>query len=254
MDIIKSLKAKALNWSLPKPYQCRHIEYSTVASAEDDFGWPNERLIELSLAAANHARSINLSSICKRMPAPPFYPDIWPGEHYKLLAGLVLELQPRRIVEIGTFTGLGSLSLLSKMPADCELVTVDIIPWGKIPGAVLRQSDFEAHRFRQIIGDLGNPVFFASFADVLCDCNLLFVDGPKDVVFENAFLKNLETISPQKDALLLFDDIRLWNMLKIWRQIARPKLDLTSFGHWSGTGIVDWNASPTPFGPSRASP
>jgi len=21
----------------------------------------------------------------------------------------------------------------------------------------------------------------------------------------------------------------------------KPKLDMTSFGHWSGTGLVDWN-------------
>lgn len=38
----------------------------------------------------------------------------------------------------------------------------------------------------------------------------------------------------------LFDDIRVWNMLAIWRGIRRPKLDLTSFGHWSGTGLVDY--------------
>jgi hypothetical protein len=41
---------------------------------------------------------------------------------------------------------------------------------------------------------------------------------------------------------LVFDDIRIWNMLRIWREIVRPKLDLTSFGHWTGTGIVDWTA------------
>jgi len=40
---------------------------------------------------------------------------------------------------------------------------------------------------------------------------------------------------------VLFDDIRLWNMLDIWRSIDFPKLDLTSFGHWSGTGVVQWN-------------
>jgi hypothetical protein len=29
-------------------------------------------------------------------------------------------------------------------------------------------------------------------------------------------------------------------MLGVWRGIARPKLDLTSFGHGSGTGLVRW--------------
>ncbi|MBM4318321.1 MAG: methyltransferase, partial [Deltaproteobacteria bacterium] len=44
---------------------------------------------------------------------------------------------------------------------------------------------------------------------------------------------------PQKP-IVVFDDIRLMNMLRIWRNISLPKLDVTSFGHWSGTGLVDW--------------
>jgi hypothetical protein len=35
------------------------------------------------------------------------------------------------------------------------------------------------------------------------------------------------------------DDIRFVNMVDNWNAIASPKLDLTSFGHWSGTGLVD---------------
>jgi hypothetical protein len=32
----------------------------------------------------------------------------------------------------------------------------------------------------------------------------------------------------------------MMNMIGIWRGIRHPKLDLTSFGHWSGTGLVEW--------------
>jgi hypothetical protein len=28
-------------------------------------------------------------------------------------------------------------------------------------------------------------------------------------------------------------------MVNLWRRIDSPKIDLTSFGHWSGTGLVD---------------
>ena len=38
----------------------------------------------------------------------------------------------------------------------------------------------------------------------------------------------------------LFDDIKELNMLGTWRAITRPKLDITSFGHWTGTGLVHW--------------
>jgi hypothetical protein len=37
----------------------------------------------------------------------------------------------------------------------------------------------------------------------------------------------------------MFDDTRLWSMLRFWRQLPYPKMDLTSFGHWSGTGLVE---------------
>jgi hypothetical protein len=40
--------------------------------------------------------------------------------------------------------------------------------------------------------------------------------------------------------VLVFDDTRVRNMLHTWRDVRRPKLDLTSFGHWSGTGLVHW--------------
>lgn len=43
--------------------------------------------------------------------------------------------------------------------------------------------------------------------------------------------------------IVMFDDIRLWNMLAIWWRLDRPKLDLTSFWHWSGTGLVDWTVT-----------
>lgn len=37
----------------------------------------------------------------------------------------------------------------------------------------------------------------------------------------------------------MLDDIRFLNMWRLWRSIRSPKLDATSFGHWSGSGLVD---------------
>ncbi|WP_164546837.1 MULTISPECIES: hypothetical protein [unclassified Variovorax] len=44
--------------------------------------------------------------------------------------------------------------------------------------------------------------------------------------------------------MIVFDDIRVMHMVDTWRRIARPKMDLSSFGHWSGTGLIDWNGEP----------
>lgn len=70
--------------------------------------------------------------------------------------------------------------------------------------------------------------------------NLIFIDAEKDGITEKKFLENFYKVDFEEKVMILLDDIRLWNMLKIWRDISRPRLDLTSFGHWSGTGIVEW--------------
>ena len=105
---------------------------------------------------------------------------------------------------------------------------------------LFRSSDFVGGRFRQEIADLSNPEQFKKFTSVLQKADLIFVDGPKDGKFEQELLNQLYGIPMTQKPIVIFDDIRLWNMLKIWRDISLPKLDLTSFGHWSGTGIVDW--------------
>jgi hypothetical protein len=53
-------------------------------------------------------------------------------------------------------------------------------------------------------------------------------------------VRGFEAVGLQREPVVMFDDIRLWNMLPFWQEIDRPKLDLTSFGHWSGTGLVDY--------------
>jgi hypothetical protein len=42
----------------------------------------------------------------------------------------------------------------------------------------------------------------------------------------------------QPHTLLVLDDIRLLPMVTLWEDLRLRKLDLTSFGHWSGTGIA----------------
>jgi len=235
------LKSRLFRWSKPAPFEARHTEYSVLASLDDDAGRPSARLIEISLQAIDRARHADMSSISRRMAAPPYYPEIWPGEHYKLLAGLVAVLQPKRVVEIGTAQGWSALALQLNLPPGSELITFDIIPWKEMGNTAFRAADFESGNLRQMLGDLSDKTFFSQCADLLSGCDLLFVDAPKDNIFEPKFLKNLSTIRWPAKAIVVFNDVRLWNMLKVWREIKRPKLDLTSFGHWTGTGIIDWN-------------
>ena len=70
---------------------------------------------------------------------------------------------------------------------------------------------------------------------------MIFADGPKDGRFEREMLQRFAEIGLPKAPIIILDDIRTWNMLSIWREIRHPKLDITSFGHWTGTGLMEWD-------------
>jgi predicted O-methyltransferase YrrM len=227
----------------PAPFAARHIERSLVCSADDDPARPSDRLLDLALQAAQRARSVSLASIVQRMHRPPYYPDVWPGEHYKLLAGLVEVLRPSLIVEVGTATGLSALTMHQSLPAGGRMVTFDVVPWQRFPDTVLRNQDFADGTLRQHLGDLSERAVMQQHAALVQSAELIFIDGPKDGRFEQVLLERLTELPLKQRPVLVFDDIRLWTMLAIWRDIRQPKLDVTSFGHWSGTGLVDWLAA-----------
>jgi predicted O-methyltransferase YrrM len=151
---------------------------------------------------------------------------------------MVKILQPELVVEVGTYTGLSALAMLTTLPQHGRLVTYDLIPWNQINESALRPSDFADGRLEQRIGDLAEPSFFERNRDVLSSATLFFVDGPKDGHFELDFTQLLRSLSRERRALLVFDDVRIWKMLSFWRDLQLPKLDLTSFGHWEGTGLA----------------
>ena len=226
----------------PFPFSARHIEYSTISSADDNPGKPNDYLFDAALKSVQRARKISMAAVSARMTETPRYPDVWPGEHYQLLGGMIAELQPASVIEIGTFTGLSALAMREYLPSGSKLTTFDILPWQSIPGTSLKPEDFASGNLAQILGDVADSGVMDKHADLFRNADLFFVDGPKDGVFEHRFLRQLSRIGLPKEPLLVFDDIRVWNMLAIWRGITKPKLDLTSFGHWSGTGLVHWTA------------
>lgn len=224
----------------PLPLQARHIEYSAIVSADDDPGRPSERLLDVALQAAQRARSVSMAQVSARLAEAPDYPAVWPGEHYKLLAALVAVYRPKQVIEIGTATGLSALAMREYLPAGSRLATFDIVPWDDFPDTCLRDDDFADGALSQIIGDVSDPEVMQQHAGLFGAADLIFVDGPKDGRFERVLLDRLVELDLRQRPLLVFDDIRVWNMLAIWRAVALPKLDLTSFGHWSGTGLVDW--------------
>lgn len=234
-------KAGLLRRLLRPPTQARHAEYSMILSADDDSGRPSKRLIDLAARAIGAAAEIDLTDVSARIRQTVRYPDVWPGEHYRLLAALVKIERPKLVVEIGTSQGLSALAMKKFLPREGEVATFDIVPWQKISDTYLTEADFADGRLTHWVGDLSDPLAFTRHSALLERADFIFADAPKDGKFEPLFLKNLEKLQFKQPTILILDDIRVWKMLATWRQVVRPKLDLTSFGHWSGTGLVDYS-------------
>jgi len=212
----------------------------TMVMSPDPLEKPDRQLMELSIAACRAAaREVDFSDLAARPNCKPWL-TVWPGEHYKLLAGLVKVLRPNLAIEIGTAEGLSALAMKKYLPDGGKVVTFDIVPWGEISDTMLVKEDFGDGKLEQRLGDLADNRVFDSNRELIEQAEFLFIDGPKDNNFEWVLLEKLRTVRFNKPPIVVFDDTRLWSMLKFWRELPYPKLDLTSFGHCSGTGLVRW--------------
>lgn len=162
------------------------------------------------------------------------YALMWPGEHYRLLAGFASAMKPSLAIEIGTWQGAAAAVLAEN---SSRVVTFDVVPLDQIPGAI--GGLFERHpNITQIICDLMHEEHLAAYAELFDGADLVFVDGPKDGVFEPTVVPRiLEMMRP--GSIMILDDIRFAGMQDLWRsRITYPRIDIGSFGHSSGTGVV----------------
>lgn len=220
----------------------RHAEPTMVLSLDDEPWRPSQRLFELAAQISVNAPKISHPYLSKRQGGGPRWYEVFPGEHYHLLTVLCQLLRPGVVWEFGTDTGMGTVALLEGLNETAKVYTVDIDSWMSKTGLWLTPHDFVSGRLTQVISDMKAPDLFVRYRDAMADAELLFVDGPKDGFTEAAFLEQLATVPFRHSPIIVFDDIRLMNMLAIWRSIHHPKMDLTSFAHWSGTGLIDWTA------------
>jgi len=169
------------------------------------------------------------------------YLNLNPGEHYRLLKAMVQILKPKISVEIGTFTGLGAIALHEAGYGHVH--TFDIIPWDHLLSH-LTPEHFK-DRMTQHISDLSDEMEFKKYGYLLNNADIIFMDAPKDGVFEPKMVQLLQTLHSKPNRILIMDDIWFDCMQPVWQSIKLPKIDITSLGHWSGTGIIDLSFSST---------
>lgn len=225
---------------LPPPIPLRHRVYSMSIPPDASRSEPSERLVDLALNAAVRARNLKIEGAEERNMGRM---NKWPGEHYRMLAALVAELQAKTVVEIGTYQGRASFAMRSQLPPDGRLVSFDVVPWTSVQPVLLKHEDFADGRLRQEIADLRDFNVMKSHADLLQAADFILVDAAKDGEMEQVFINNFRRLGLPKGPVVMFDDIYEWKMLKIWHELPEAKLDISSFAHWTGSGLVDWPRS-----------
>ena len=162
----------------------------------------------------------------------------FPGEHYRLINALVKVIKPEAIVEIGTDTGLSAKAMLEAIQTNRKgkLLSYDIIPIQDLD-CYLTEIDLSNGLFEQRIADLSDDEIWAKEKMHLDESDVIFIDGPKNGLFEYDFIRKL-TLLTEKKRIIIIDDIKFMNMINLWNSIQNPKIDLSSFGHFTGTGLV----------------
>ena len=210
---------------------------SDLDPAEDASARADE-LVRLALSAAEIARTTNLDALSERDRESASGRSCRPGRASTIecLVGLAEAWHAKNVVEIGTSAGTSALSFIEAAEVE-RVTTFDLVSWSEFPFTLLTESDFTS-KLEQRLGDLADPTMFEANAELFRDADMVFVDGPKDGEFEYRFIPRLLALEPSRPRLLVFDDVRVISMMRLWRQFPLPKLDVGSFGHWSGTGIA----------------
>lgn len=188
-------------------------------------------------------KAVKTASECTIDCTNPFA-NAFPGDHYRILAGLIYNLDrsngPLKLVDIGTHYGTSARVMLDFSAPEDTVTTFDVTDWKKYETTYIKQTDFNSGRLTQYLHDLKEDKVFQLHKQLLMDADFIMCDGPKDGIFERTFYQLLSTVKfTSKPRWLLLDDIRFTSEMTSWRLIDSPKVDLTSFGHFSGTGLVN---------------
>lgn len=174
-----------------------------------------------------------LNSIDTRTPEllpmiPSWYNDYYHleagKEHYRLLMYFASIYNYEIIADVGTNMGASALALGSN-PTNV-VYSMDITNFK--PGVpTLPNCEFM----------IGNVLYDSNIVDSLLKSKFIMLDISHEYYDEIQIYKKL--IENGWKGLLCCDDIHLNEPMKrFWSEIYHPKIDITKYGHGSGTGLV----------------
>jgi len=147
-------------------------------------------------------------------------------EHYRLLLYLTTQyFNGIKIADIGTYRGASALAL-AQNPKN-KVFSVDLVEHA---GIVPKDN---------ITFCVGNLYTDSAIQNNILDSYFIFMDIDHMYTGE-MWIYKLLTENNWK-GILICDDINLNNnMRKFWKEVSLPKIDVTKYGHATGTGIINF--------------
>lgn len=157
-------------------------------------------------------------------------------EPYRLLFFLAQQFNNSLFIDLGTSNGASALALSNN--STNKVISFDITERCEV--SHMESGEFEKMpTFKNI--DFIVSQNFIDYIDLFLTSSLIYVDIAHDGVWEKILIDKL--IKFKYKGLVIFDDIYEFDeILKLWNSIELKKIDLTKYGHWSGTGLIDFNS------------
>lgn len=146
--------------------------------------------------------------------------------YYRWLWAAMKVLQPKNVVELGTYRGGSTLAMLEGLPEESSITTVD---------------KYTTHIWLEGIDDPRLHFIYGStldLADRFSDIDFLFIDTDHNY---DQVSKEWHLYSPLvvKGGIVAFDDIHLnAGMNQFWNELTGTKVDISEYHEGAGFGFV----------------
>jgi cephalosporin hydroxylase len=158
------------------------------------------------------------------------------NRYYQWLACLVKLLRPKQVVELGAAAGISTMMMLSELPKDSLLISVDIDP-----NLAWKWMDKEYPQLVKILGDDLDPSIWTKdlYPPVrgvdLAQTDIWFIDSLHTA---EQLQKELDLYQQfwKKGTVVVLDDINVPGIREIWDSLPYDKCETTIPNHYTGFG------------------
>ncbi len=153
------------------------------------------------------------------------------NRYYQWLACLIKLIKPKQVVELGPAAGISTIMMLSELPKDSKLISVDVDP-----ELAWKWMDKEWPQETRILGDDLDLSIYPKDLD-LSQTDIWFIDT---LHTEEQLRKEIELYKQfwKPSTIVVFDDIALPSLRKVWEELPYDKCETTIPNHFSGFGHI----------------